>query len=544
MKTLTLFILCMYCHVCSAQQDRYVIQISDKSNNSFTLSNPLDFLSPASINRRMAQGISLDSADLPVSPAYVSGIANTGAQILNTSKWLNTVSIYTNNPSVITAVQSLPYVVSVTNVGRSYNPSQPGKEKNESISPLKYGNNLHVTSLNYGPSERQIKMMNGDALHDLGYKGNNMLIAVIDAGFYFADSMIVFDSVRANNRIKGIWDFVDGESNVYNDGNHGSYVWSTMAAYWEGNIIGTAPEASYLLLRSEDVGSEYIIEEYNWASAAEYADSAGADIINSSLGYTEFNDSTQNHTHADQNGWTTPVSIAASIASQKGMIVCNSAGNEGNSPWQKIMCPADAVNILSVAAVDSAGLYVSFSSRGHSADGRIKPDVAAMGLQTIVASPWAPVVHGGNGTSFASPLMAGMAACLWQAYPSKSNTEIMQAIRSSASQFNNPDSLLGYGIPNFLIAFNSLGVPQINGSVDPLHIYPIPFKDNISIESIVPDHNVLIQFIDMSGRLVKQLDIDQLNNTWHISSSDLQKGMYILLYRSNAHIYSRKIIKL
>jgi len=545
MKSILTLLCLLFYSLSYAQQDRYVIELSDKGNSIYSLNNPQDFLSTRSINRRLTQGIAIDSSDLPISPVYINAIANTGAQILNQSKWLNTVTIFTTNPTVLSSIQSLPFVNNVKNVGRfSSNNPYPSKKLFENISPLKTIHPFTASVLNYGPSERQIKMMNGDALHDLGFRGNGMLIAVIDAGFFFSDSMIVFDSLRANNQIIATYDFVDRETNVYNDHMHGSYVLSTMAGYWEGNIIGTAPKASYLLLRSEDVNSEFIIEEYNWASAAEFADSAGADIINSSLGYTEFNDSTQNHVHADQDGLTTPVSRAAGMASLKGLVVCNSAGNEGNSPWQKIMCPADAINILAVAAVDSAGVYASFSSRGHSADGRIKPDVAAMGLQTIVASPFAPIVHGGNGTSFASPLMAGMAACLWQAYPNKSNSTIMQAIRSSASQFPNPDSLLSYGIPNFNQAFNALGIPDVSGSGNDWLIYPIPFQESINVHSLSNDLSAEITMFDMTGRLIFQSQFAFHQSVLQIPTSPFSKGTYIIQYRSDSVLLRKKIIKL
>jgi hypothetical protein len=346
-------------------------------------------------------------------------------------------------------------------------------------------------------------MLGGDVMHNNGYTGAGMTIAVIDAGFYRADSMAVFDSLFNSGRLLGTWDFTEDEADVFDDGTHGSYVLSTMAANWPGTLVGTAPDADYLLLRSENVNSELLIEEYDWAEAAEYADSAGADIINSSLSYTTFDDSTQDHTYADLNGDITPVTRAADRAAAKGMIVCSSAGNYGDGSWFFIGAPADADSILTVGGVDSVENYVSFSSKGPTADGRIKPDVAAQAFQTYVAELFNLGAIAGNGTSFSSPIMAGMAACLWQCHPAATNMEVIQAIRLSGSQASNPDSLLGYGIPDIPQACNILSVLEADqGPAGHLLLAgPNPFTGDV-VFSYRSDRAQEVTFTvtDMAGR--------------------------------------------
>ena len=259
-------------------------------------------------------------------------------------------------------------------------------------------------------------MLKGDILHNRDLKGKGKLIAILDAGFSRVDEMIAFEELFAENRILGTKDFVQRNNNVFDEHTHGMMVLSTMGAENKGQIIGTSPEASFWLLRTEDVDSENLIEEYNWLCAAEFADSVGADIINSSLGYTTFDDAGQNHTYTDMDGRTAPVSIAATIAAQKGMIVVNSAGNSGSGSWHFIGAPADADSILSVGAVDENADFAWFSSYGPSFDGRVKPTVVAQGRNTIVATSNNGTLTG-NGTSFSSPIVAGLSACLWEAHP-------------------------------------------------------------------------------------------------------------------------------
>ena len=329
-----------------------------------------------------------------------------------------------------------------------------------------------------------------------------------------------FDSIFNNNRIISTRDFVTGKNDntVYESGSHGTSVLSTIGVIANGSLVGTAPHASFTLLKSEDADGEYIFEEYTWVCAAEYADSIGADIISSSLGYTTFDDTTQNHTWNDIDGETSVASMSATIAARKGILVCISAGNSGSQPWHKIGIPADADSILAVGAVDTLQQPASFTSVGPSADGRVKPDVAAMGKGTAVVDVGGNVVNG-NGTSFSCPIIAGMSACLWQAFPNATNMQIREAIIKSASQYYNPDTLLGYGIPNFYAAFFILnGIADNNMNKEQIiNVYPSPFSSQLNVEFISEkSNNISIEIIDILGKTVYKTN---KNNRLFCSSS-------------------------
>lgn len=552
MKKHLLLLLCMFTVATGFAQDRYVVFFTDKNNSPYSVGNPSAYLSARAIQRRQAQNIAVTQQDFPVNPAYLTGVAGTGATILNTSRWFNSVTVEVANPGVLTAINALTYVASSTEVGRVGAPVTT--EPKFDLEKIRYKGpapvaNERVSSLNYGTAFNQVNMLKGDQMHDNGYTGAGKIIAVLDAGFLNADAMPVFDSLFNSGRILATWDFVDGNASVYEDDWHGSMVLSVMGGYQPGTIIGTAPGASYLLLRSENAPAEAIIEEYNWAAAAEYADSAGADIINSSLGYTRFDDPTQDHSYADLDGNTTPISRAADIAASKGMVVCNSAGNEGNGSWFHISAPSDADSILCVAAVDATSLYASFSGKGPASDGDIKPNVAAQGAQTIVSDPFNGTgTFPANGTSFSSPLMAGMVATLWQCHPNATNMEIINAIQQSASQFTSPDSLLGYGIPDFPLACLILGGidPGVGLNGDNLIIRNNPFNSTLQL-SFYSDYGqkIEIRLVDMLGKVIynkthavlglqmNQIDID----------ANFAKGIYVVEVKSEDRVFSKKVVR-
>ncbi|MBK7888030.1 MAG: S8 family serine peptidase [Bacteroidetes bacterium] len=537
-------------------QDRYVILFSDKNNSPYSISNPSQFLSQRAIDRRNLQSISIDSSDLPVNPSYVQGVMNTGAQILNTSKWFNAVIIQTANPSVLAAINQLPYVVSTTTVGRIAAPSDNdpkfGKEQLMTKSTMRSSQTTSTSSLSYGFGYDQVNMLGLTQLHNAGYTGTGVLIAVLDAGFLDAPLMTCFNHLFTNNQIKYTWDFVDNETDVYDDHYHGAAVLSCIAAYVPDTLIGTAPDADFILLRSEDANSEYIIEEYNWSVAAEFADSAGADIINSSLGYTRFDDSTQNHFYADMNGDLNPSTIAADIAAKKGMVVLNSAGNEGASSWNYISAPADADSILSIGAVDQSGNYANFSSNGPTADGRVKPDVAAVGQGTWLYSPYSSnQAVQGNGTSFSSPVMAGAVACLWQAWPQKGNMDIIRVVKRSASQFSNPDTLLGYGIPNFSLANSFLDLEEYSiPSNIILHAFPNPWQGNTPLTLLYYASGgatkATMKIFDLTGRLTYENNFNVINGAYNQLqlTPELSNGCYIIEINDEFSVNSIKLIRL
>ena len=419
---------------------RYFVSFKNKANTTFSLNTPEEFLSQKTINKRQLFAIPIDSTDLPVNIEYVTALQYAGVTIENKLKWFNGVVVSTFDNLL---VESLNYQFIDTIISF-------GSWQNSKIVGEKWNVNYDV--LDYGDAYNQLEMLGGNKLHEKGFAGEGMTIAVIDAGFYKVDELEVFADIQ--NQILATYDFVDGNTNVFDDHTHGMMVLSTMGAKKSGKMIGAAPDADYILLRTEDVFSENLIEEYMWVCAAEFADSSGADIINSSLGYTTFDDTLQNHRYAEMDGKTTPISIGAGIACIKGIIVVNSAGNSGSSSWHFIGAPADNFDVLSVGAVDENEEFASFSSYGPNADGAVKPNVVAQGKNTVIISS-SDTVRTGNGTSFSSPITAGMVACLWGANPDKSIIEIKDAIYKSADRYLLPDTQFGYGIPDYFEAFMS-----------------------------------------------------------------------------------------
>lgn len=438
-----------------AQVSRYVIRFKDKGSTPYSLNNPSVYLSQRAIDRRIKYSIAIDSTDLPVTPRYIDSVRLAGNLIiLNASKWLNSVSIQTNDASALAKINSFPFVQSVSGIALRINSSSAPVDKFEierhqqSLSPLK---ETGVTSdfYNYGSSFAQVHIHNGEFLHNIGLRGQNMIIGVLDGGFNNYLSVKAFDSARANNQILGVYDFVAKDNSVNEDAAHGMECFSTIAANIPGQFVGTAPKANFYLFRTEDAASEYPIEEHNWVCGAERVDSAGGDVISSSLGYNTFDPplTAANHSYADMNGNTTMAAIGADLAAKKGILVVNSAGNEGGNSWNYIITPADGDSVLAVGAVNTNGIVGSFSSYGPSSDKQVKPDVAAVGVAAVVQFP-NNVIGTNNGTSFACPIMAGIATCLWQAFPEFNNMKIINALRQSGSKASAPDDRVGYGIPD------------------------------------------------------------------------------------------------
>jgi hypothetical protein len=376
-------------------------------------------------------------------------------------------------------------------------------------------------------------MLNLETLHAQGYRGQGMLIAVLDAGFFNANILPAFDSLFADGRVVATKDFVDGGTNVYDDHTHGMNVLSVLAGNIPGGLIGSAPEASYLLLRTEDAGTEYLIEEFNWVVGAEYADSAGADIISSSLGYTTFDNSTMDHVYADLNGSTAIASKGAAWAASKGILVVNSAGNWGGSSWNYLGVPADADSIIATGAVDSMENLAGFSSRGPSADGRIKPDVSAQGVAVVMSNSSGGMMNG-NGTSFSCPLISGAAACLWQANLTLSSMQVREAIIQSCDQYQNPDNNKGYGIPDFgqalfVLTGKSFTKPDADMFVS---CYPNPADADLHVSLFsTREQDINLLLTDLTGRVVDFRMENGGTGTFHhyqIRMSDLSSGVYLL----------------
>ncbi len=431
----------------------YLINFKDKKNNQYSIEHPRKFLTNKALKRRQKYNIKVTEQDLPITQAYLDSLKNLGLEISTTSKWLNCAVVHTLDSTILLKVEKLPFVK------LSDNDTTPKPEK--ITIPLLFDKKKikikreNKTVFGYGSGESQIGMLNGHYLHNKGFQGQGVLIAVLDAGFYHANELPAFDSIFANDQIVGVRDCVKKDGEVFSDGTHGMMVLSTMAANWENELVGTSPKAKYLLVRTEDGNSENLIEEYYWANGAEYADSLGADIVTSSLGYVHFDDKEKSHKYEELDGDSTPISIASDIATDKGMLLVTSAGNEGDEPWRHISAPADADKILTVGSVTSRGKISNFSSRGPTADGRIKPDVMAQGSFAYVQGTNGNITFS-FGTSFSGPIMAGMVACLWQAFPEFTPREIISVIRLSSSQFDTPNNDYGYGIPDFAYAYEFL----------------------------------------------------------------------------------------
>ncbi len=431
------------------QYDKFWVEFTDKNNNPYSVFKPLEYLSPRALERRKKQGIPIKENDLPVTPNYIFQLRDLGAEVNYTSKWLNGASI-TADSTTFLRIMKLPCIKHGEAVGVS-KPNRAHRPKN----PIPY-TSFEKSEDKYGEAANQIKQLNGHILHDLGYDGSGMLVAVLDGGFNNVDIMPFFDSLRADGRLLQGRDFVMNDYYPYESSSHGSQVLSTMAANIPGLMIGTAPGASYVCVKTEETSSELRIEEDNWVVGAEYADSLGADVINSSLGYTQFDDKRMNYTYKDMDGNTTRVTKGADVAASKGILVVNSAGNSGAGAWKFIGAPADGDSVLAVGAVDAVGRKSYFSSFGPSADKQVKPDVSAKGSSTTVASLYGYSADRADGTSFAAPVTAGMVASLWQAFPDKSNMEIMEAVRTNGHLNTDPSTGLGYGVPDYYAAYLSL----------------------------------------------------------------------------------------
>ncbi|AWL08885.1 Lactocepin [Aquirufa nivalisilvae] len=452
-KPLDLLFFISFLLICThtlAQNDsyRYLILFKDKANSPYSIAQPDKFLSTRSIERRKKFKIALQEQDLPVNPDYLINVQKSGAKVLFSLKWINGALIQQKPKDLAktlsqAGVKGLYYAYPIDS-SSSFQISK----KRPKLPDLPQASITLADSLDYGNSSTQISQLGVNNMHLKGFHGEGILISVLDEGFQNANNTPFLLRAFSEKRIIATLTTTPGLSDVYSQGSHGTHVLSTIAAFTPGKLIGTAYQAQFALAQTEEGSTEKIVEEVNWLRGAEWADSLGTDIISSSLGYTIFDLKLSNHTYAEMNGKTALSSKAAAWAAQRGIICTISAGNEGAASWKYISSPADADSILAVAAVDKSMLRANFSSWGPSSDGRIKPDVAAMGLATAIGS-YLGTYTTSNGTSFAAPLMAGLVAGTLQANPNKSPWQVMNAIRQSGHQSSNPDNSLGYGVPNF-----------------------------------------------------------------------------------------------
>jgi serine protease AprX len=513
---------------------RHLVYFRDKAGTPFSVAQPQAFLSARAVARRTRQGIAILPRDLPVNPAYVTqlrGVAGS-PQVLYTSRWFNAALVSCDSVT-LARISALAIVRQATTLNRSFR--VPGTFTPPVQVAVPAARGTLATRAQYGPAYRQNQQIGALAMHDAGYRGEGMQIAVFDAGFPGVDQIPALQPLFQQQRLLGTRNFVDGGTGVYLRNSHGTNCLSAMAANLDGYYIGTAPRASFQLCITEDVNSEHPVEEANWLAAAEYADSSGVDVISSSLGYTDFDAPSPSYTYADLTGRNAISSRAATMAARVGMLVVSAAGNEGNRPWHYISAPADADSIISVGAVDSLGNHAYFSSYGPTADGRIKPTLAAMGFAAAVLAPNGGVFRG-SGTSYACPILAGMVAGFWQANPTLTAQQVVVALRSTASQANVPDNTLGYGIPNFVTAYNLLhpNTPLAAASAaalgEVLNVYPNPTDDGLlmlALPSALRGQALRVRVLDARGAVVAQQQLPAAaGSTVPLRLAGLAKGAY------------------
>lgn len=528
-----------------APKVRYWIKFSNKTGTPYTLSNPSAFLTAQSIARRTTYNIPYHVSDLPVNPTYMQQIdAINHVELLYASKWLNGVVVAIDSSAValpaLASIKSFSFVVDTFKVKKIKLDKLPQPEAVSFASKENNSSNT-LSKINYGRGLGQAYQLEVQCLHDRGFRGQGMTIAVCDVGFNDVNNGPLFDSIRNRNQILGTRDFVAGGTNAYQGGDHGTMVLSCMAANSPGLLVGTAPMAKYWLLRTEEGASETLTEEYNWIRGAEFADSVGVDIITTSLGYTTFDIVSQNHTYQTLNGRTAPMSIAATMAARKGIFVLNAAGNEGGSPWNFISVPGDADSICTVGAVDTTGALASFSSKGPTADGRIKPDLLACGWNTYVSNNGA-IVFPGSGTSFATPVLAGAVACYWQSLKTLSNIRLLDTLRLNANNAATPNNTRGWGVPRLCKGITSVKQLDAEGQFD-FSAYAENNQVNLQINNINYNH-ISISMMDLSGKIIFNGQYETLDYKMHFNTVNLSSGVYLIQIQTSKGQKVKKLIKL
>ena len=513
----------------------FFVQFTDKNNSTYSLQQPEEFLSQRAIQRRLNQGISCDSTDLPVNELYLSQITDLGMDIHHTSKWMNSATLVLEDSTNIAQIRALDFVRFVEYTGRKIDPKYAPQSKIKKF----------VEEYNHGDATTQTDLLNGKVLHNAGYTGKDIHIALLDAGFYQANINTAFDSLRLQNRLLGAVNICDNSRDTYLSDSHGSNVLSIMAANYPNQYLGSAPHASYWLIQTEEPLGEYKVELDFLVRGFEFADSVGIDIVNISLGYYEFDDDRMDFTYADMDGKTARSSIAANIASQKGIIVCSSAGNEGNKAWKYVCSPGDAEGIITVGAVNNYGNIAAFSSFGPSSDQRVKPDLCATGQGTAYVNSYG-YNDFGNGTSYSSPLLAGFMACYLQAYkenishPYNIQTIINQVV-STADRYHNPDEQYGYGIPDFQEAMENIGYNNLKTTTTDTYTNIKYLSHNKSLEidiqaSTIP---IDIKIYSITGTILFAKTISEATT---IDLSNFENALYLVQISTDKQSYTQKIL--
>lgn len=530
-KFLIIFIFSFFSIYSGAQEITYSFRLllKDKGNPGYTIDKPEQFLSSKAIERRDKQGIAIDSTDFPIDPAYINAIKQTGVTIAAQSKWVKTITVHTKDSSVVKQLSTLTFVDTTLLVRKGVMFPMPTDSVRAINTPITPEPDV------YGQAFTQIHMHNGELLHNEGFTGKGMTIAMIDGGFRNADCIDRIDF----SKIAEIKSFSHaGIDPLRSSSEHGLRGLSCMLANEPGVMVGTAPEATFYLFSTEFDAEEYPVEEDYWITAIEYADSLGIDIATTSLGYTTFDNLPEmNHTQTELDGKTVLMSRAASMAVDKGMFLLNAAGNEGNKTWMKISFPADANNVLTVGSVQSDGAISSFSGIGPSADGRTKPDAMALGSLTTLTTASGSITRS-NGTSYATPILAGLTACLWQSHPELTSKELLQLIQKSSDRYGTADDLYGFGIPDIYKAYQSISTSIIKKKIATPTIFLTQniLQINLSEEAILSGDLILY---NPTGIIIKKI---HLSGNRKIDLNDLPKGIYIAKLQTQANIESIKFV--
>ncbi len=538
------FLIC--CCVCFSgfslkAQEQYAIRVvfAGKDATTYSLTQPQAYLSERAINRRSKYGLAIDSTDLPVPTAYVNQVLTTSQGVLHTtSKWHNSCVVLVADTTTLALVRTFPFVQNTHPVGYyqdGLHQKPTGPSPSGGAVPLDFDENY------YGAAWDQINLCRGAYLHEQGLMGQGVLIAVIDVGFNGVPTIAAFDSLRAGSRIADVWNFIEQDDQVYQNSGHGTQVLSCMAALLPQTFVGTAPYATYALYTTDHLSTEQSIEEDNWVAAIERADSLGADLVNSSLGYNEFDQPEDTYTYAQLDGQTTLVARAANIATAKGMTVISSAGNEGNNNWHYLLTPGDADSALTVGASDINKQVATFSSRGPNAAGVLKPDVAAMGVAASVINGSGQVVQQ-NGTSIATPILTGLVACLFQARPNTTPAYLRAVIRAAGHLHEQPNYELGHGVPDFYEAYQQItAIKEQEQTANPYYIYPNPARDGIYIRGHFPSSGVAISLFSLSGQglLERHLNGQHMH---YVGLPALPQGIYLLKLKDKNGIFFEKLV--
>lgn len=521
--------------VTSATSYYFYVQLANKNNSPYSLSNPSEFLSARAIARRESFNLNCDSTDLPVNPSYITQISNIGINVHSVSKWLNGITVLVPDSTIMSHVRALPFVKWARYTG-----------KIGEASKVKSRAKFESDTLSYGNAATQINQINGTYLHNLGYTGKDILIGVLDAGFLNVNANPGFDSLRLQGRLLGTKNIAEPGLDVFLQDAHGANVLSIMTGNLPSQYLGTAPHASFWLIRTEYGPTEYLVETDFWVSGIEYADSLGVDVVNSSLGYTVFDDSLMNFTYNDLDGTVSRASRAAALAAAKGIIVCNSAGNEGNKTWKYIGSPADADGIVTVGSVTSTGVASVFSSYGPSSDGRVKPEICGMGSSTAFINTSGVSVTG-KGTSYSSPVIAGMMACFLQYAKAQltaySIPEILQSVFKSGNLYDLPTEQSGYGIPDFqkaLANLTMLNAVRNTGYENLKVIYNAENKIIRLILNEMPTESCYVRIYSATGNLLMSEPIE--TNQLSLPVASLSSGIYLVHVFGNKFSGSQKIM--